>query len=40
LHRRFASDGTAIPDIVVDLAPLQLYDELGAIRQAVRHEDG
>jgi hypothetical protein len=33
LHRRFASDGTAIPDIVVELAPLHLYDELGAIRQ-------
>ncbi len=33
LHRRFASDGTAIPDIVVELVPLHLYDELGTVRQ-------
>jgi hypothetical protein len=33
LRRRFTSDGTAVPDIVVELAPLHLYDELGAIRQ-------
>ena len=33
LQRRFASDGAAIPDIVVELTPLHLYDELGATRQ-------
>jgi hypothetical protein len=33
LCRRFAPDQAAIPDIVVELVPLHLYDELGAIRQ-------
>jgi hypothetical protein len=33
LCRRFASDSAAIPDIVVELAPLHLYDELSTIRQ-------
>jgi hypothetical protein len=33
LCRRFASHSAAVPDIVVELAPLYLYDELGTIRQ-------
>jgi hypothetical protein len=32
LARRFAPDPAAIPDIIVELAPLHLYDELGTVR--------
>ena len=32
LGRRFAPDPAAIPDITVELVPLHLYDELGAVR--------
>jgi hypothetical protein len=32
LHRRFAADHAAIPDITVALAPLHLYDELSTVR--------
>jgi hypothetical protein len=34
LHRRFAPDPAAIPDILVELVPLHLYDELGTVRPA------
>jgi hypothetical protein len=33
LCRRFAPDPAAIPDILVELVPLHLYDELGTVRQ-------
>jgi len=29
LRRRFAPDTAAIPHVVIELAPLNLYDELG-----------
>ena len=32
LARRFAPDSAAIPDIIVELAPRHLYDELGTVR--------
>lgn len=32
LRRRFAPDTAATPDITVQLVPLYLYDELGAVR--------
>jgi hypothetical protein len=32
LERRFAPDPAAVPDIVVELVPLHLYDELGTVR--------
>lgn len=31
LERRFAPDPAAIPDITVELVPLNLYDELGTV---------
>jgi hypothetical protein len=34
LCRRFAPDPAAIPDILVELVPLHLYDELGTVRPA------
>jgi hypothetical protein len=32
LGRRFAPDPAAIPDIIIELVPLHLYDELGTVR--------
>ncbi len=32
LGRRFAPDPAAIPDITIELVPLELYDELGTVR--------
>jgi hypothetical protein len=34
LCRRFAPDPAAIPDILIELVPLHLYDELGTVRPA------
>jgi len=34
LRHRFVPDTAAIPDVVVELAPLNLYDELGTVRPA------
>ena len=31
LERRFAPDPAAVPDITVELVPLNLYDELGTV---------
>jgi hypothetical protein len=33
LRRRFGPDATSVPVVTVELASLQLYDELGTVRQ-------
>jgi hypothetical protein len=32
LGRRFAPNPVAVPDIIIELAPLHLYDELSAVQ--------
>jgi hypothetical protein len=33
MHRRFAPTAASVPHVIIELAPLHLYDELGTVRQ-------
>ena len=39
LDCRFAAAAGAIPGVTVEVAPLQLYDELSAVQQVGQHEN-
>jgi hypothetical protein len=37
LQARFRSKAMSVPDVAIDLVPLSAYDELAAVRSAIRH---
>ena len=40
LARRFAPDPADVPDVIIELVPLHLYDELGTVRPLIQVSGG